>query len=213
MTAPAERDGFGLISGAARAAAAVARLADDGAAVLPLLGEPALARLLDAARALPYRRCKAEVGSGDSLVRQDFDICMAVPNDNPLWRLAGAVEALVNGALERMNAPPLAPPFRLNDLVSQRYPAGSFGITAHRDHIRYVGLVALVPLSGAARFSLCRERGGAGSREVPLSPGELLLMRAPGFDGSGERPFHLLSDVTAERYCIGLRHDSRAGGA
>ncbi len=43
-----------------------------------------------------------------------------------------------------------------------------------------------------------------------LRPGDLLLMRAPGFAGRRDRPFHYLSDVTQTRLALGLRHDLRA---
>jgi hypothetical protein len=35
-------------------------------------------------------------------------------------------------------------------------------------------------------------------------------MRAPGFAGRRDRPFHYLSDVTQTRLALGLRHDLRA---
>jgi hypothetical protein len=38
-------------------------------------------------------------------------------------------------------------------------------------------------------------------------------MRAPGFAGSDERPFHQLQGVTARRYGLGLRHDRTKPGA
>jgi hypothetical protein len=36
-------------------------------------------------------------------------------------------------------------------------------------------------------------------------------MRAPGFAGRRDRPFHFLRDVTQARLALGLRHDLRAG--
>jgi alkylated DNA repair dioxygenase AlkB len=106
--------------------------------------------------------------------------------------------------------PPLAAAPSLNDLVVQRYAAGSRGITPHRDHVRYRNLVAIVTLAGQARFFVCRERSGTDAREVAIPPGSLLLMRAPGFAGRSDRPFHFLSDVTSTRVCVGIRHDVQA---
>ena len=96
---------------------------------------------------------------------------------------------------------------RLNDIAVQRYAAGSAGISPHRDHLRYRRLVVLLSLSGRARLFVCDDREGRGAEEVSIAPGRLLLMRAPGFAGSDARPFHFLSDVTAARYGLGLRHD------
>lgn len=196
-----------LVSDAASTARLIARLGSEDAGAMPLLTEAACASLLNEAESLPYRIGRREMGSGDRIVRQDFEICMDVPAVSPLWRLAAGVEGLLNAALARMSPSPLAAPLRLNDLVAQRYWPGSFGITAHRDHVRYVGLVALVVLCGTGRFCVCRDRAGAKTREIPAKPGDVLLMRAPGFEGRRDRPFHFLTDITSLRYSIGLRQD------
>ena len=44
---------------------------------------------------------------------------------------------------------------------------------------------------------------------MPIAPGSLLLMRAPGFAGREDRPFHFLNEVAEERVCLGLRYDTR----
>ena len=75
--------------------------------------------------------------------------------------------------------------------------------------MRYTGLVALIQLSGNGRFFVSDTRSGSGAREVAWRPGDLLLMRAPGFAGRKDRPFHYLSDIASERYSIGLRHDTQ----
>jgi hypothetical protein len=197
----------------AELAAALARLDAAHAVSLPLLGARARRRLIGATTRLPYRPAIPVVGAGENAVRQDFALCMAIPEHGLLRAFAAKLEALVNAALERLGrkplARPLARPLRLNDLIVQRYPEGCFGITAHRDHIRYEDLVALVTLCGDARFCLCDDRTGRGARELPCPPGSLLLMRAPGFGGRRDRPFHFLDRVTRPRLSLGLRHDAR----
>lgn len=202
-----QRPEIEFVSDAARAARLIARLGAEDAGAMPLLSGAACVALIDAAETLPCRVGRREIGTGDRIVRQDFEICMDVPAASLLWVLAGGVEALLNAALAQLEPSPLAAPLRLNDLVAQRYLPGSFGITAHRDHLRYVGLVALVVLNGSGRFCVCRDRTGADAHEIPAKPGDLLLMRAPGFQGRRDRPFHFLSDITALRYSIGLRQD------
>ena len=93
---------------------------------------------------------------------------------------------------------------------AERYAPGSRGITPHRDHLRYGGLVALVILSGDGRFCLCRDRCGSNAREIAAGPGDALLMRAPGLAGSSDRPFHFLDQITKERLSFGLRWDREA---
>lgn len=199
-----------LIAAPSEIAGALARLAEADAASLALLSEEACASLLAASAALGYRPAKPVIGEGDRRVYQDFEICMPVPEASPFHACRDALERLLARALADMPAPPLARPPRLNDLVVQRYPAGSRGITAHRDHLCYRDLVAIVTLAGRARFFVSAERSGENAREVPIPPGSLLLMRAPGFAGRDDRPFHFLTDVTDTRVCLGLRRDVRA---
>lgn len=196
---------------AAAVADALGRLADDGAASVRLLGAEALGPLLAEARGLQYRPARPVVGHGDAAVYQDFDLTTEIPTDGALMALSRGVGRLISEALASMRSPPLSN-FQINDHIVQRYPAGCQGMSPHRDHIRYTGLVALVMLSGAARFMVCDDRAGANARIIPFAPGDLLLMRAPGFQGRGDRPFHAVQDVTEERYIIGLRHDSRPEG-
>ncbi len=199
-----------FLSGAEPVAAALMRLAEEDAVNLPLLDAGACAPLIAAAGALTYRPATPLVGPEERRVEQHFDLCMRFPPESPFRRLAAALEGLIGSALDRLERPPLDANPPLNDLIVQRYPAGSRGITPHRDHLRYRGLVAIVTLAGRARFFVCADRGGLGAREIPLPPGGLLLMRAPGFAGRGDRPFHMLSEVTEPRLSLGLRHDIRA---
>ncbi|SMF60657.1 hypothetical protein SAMN06265365_12150 [Tistlia consotensis] len=177
-----------------------------GAVSLPWLAPGRLERLRRAAARLPFRRARARVGEAERTVFQDFEITLDVPQDGLLRRFADELEADLAAALGRLERPPLAPP-TLNDIAVQRYPAGSRGISPHRDHLRYRSLVVLLTLSGRARLFVCDDRAGSGAEEVSIAPGRLLLMRAPGFAGSDERPFHFLDGVSAPRYGIGLRHD------
>lgn len=190
---------------------ALLSLVAEGAASLPLLELEALPALLTATQILSYRVGRREIGSGEKVVRQDFDICMAPPKTNPIWDLASELEEYLARAFEGLHPPLLAGRFGFNDLVVQRYNSGSFGITMHRDHVRYTGLVALIQLSGDGRFFVSDTRSSSGAREIFWRPGHLLLMRAPGFAGRKDRPFHYLCDIATERYSIGLRHDTKTG--
>ena len=187
----------------------------DGAAV-PLLGIEARAALLEVCTALPYRPATPKLGPPGREVYQDFELTVAVPEVSPLHDLARALERWLASALAIMDDPPLSATVPLNDLIVQRYPVGSRGITPHRDHITYRDIVILVTLSGHCRFFLCADRSGAGRREIPMAPGSALLLRAPGFAGREDRPFHLLSEVTEERVGLGYRHEvprEEKGGA
>lgn len=189
---------------------ALARLTDEQAVSVPRLRPSAVLELVEASVGLTYRRARPIIGEGEAAVHQDFDLCMSLPEDSAFQAAAMELEGLLAAALALMSPAPLACPPRLNDLIVQRYEAGSRGITPHRDHIRYEDLVVIIPLSGAAHFFVCADRAGRMAREIPAPVGHLLLMRAPGFAGSRARPFHLVTDVTARRISFGLRHDVRA---
>ena len=199
------------LAGPADLAGALARLDAEPAVSLPFLGARVRRRLIGATTRLHYRPAAPVIGAGGNAVRQDFELCMAIPERSPLRAFAARLEVLLNAALARLEPRPLAQRFHFNDAIVQRYPEGSFGITPHRDHLRYENLVALVTLSGAARFCLCEDLAGGNARELPCPPGHLLLMRAPGFGGRQDRPFHFLDRVTRPRLSLGLRHDTRAG--
>ena len=187
-------------------AAALERVAREDAAVLPLLAPADCRPFIEAGADLAFRSARPVMGEGERAVYQDFDICLSTPQPHPLWQLTQAVERLVATALDAMASPPLEA-LPLNDLVLQRYPPGARGITPHRDHVRYVSLVVIVQLSGNGRFGLCADRSGAGARVLAAGPGDGILMRAPGFGGAKDRPFHFLDGITVERYSLGMRHD------
>lgn len=199
-----------FVTGVCELADAIRRVADADAASLALLDAVSCARLVAEARRLGYRPAQAVVGAGDSAVHQDFDLATELPDAGGLAAMARALDRHLGEALESMNRNPLPDGFAVNDLIVQRYAAGSAGISAHRDHIRYAGLVAIVVLAGAGRFLISRDRAGNNAREIPAPPGHLLLMRAPGFQDRNDRPFHAVRDITADRYIFGLRHDSRS---
>ena len=198
-----------FLAGADDLADAIRRAGDEDAASLPLLDGPACARLTDEARSLAWRPARPVVGVGETAVHQDFDLATEIAEGGGLKALESALDRAIGRAFDSMNRSPLPDGFTINDLIVQRYPVGSQGITPHRDHIRYVGLVAIVVLAGQGRFFISQDRAGRNAREIPAPPGHLLLMRAPGFNGRNDRPFHAVRDITEERYILGLRHDSR----
>lgn len=190
---------------------AIDRLRTQDALTLPLIPETTCQDLITACDALTYRDARPVVGKNGQTVLQDFILCYDIPAENPLVEFAKVFSDLTIKALGQLDPCPYDGAFSYNDLILQRYPPGSQGISPHRDHLRYECLVALVILAGDGKFQVCRDRSGANAQEVPSPPGCLLLMRAPGLHGRRDRPFHLLTDISQERYSFGLRYDVRAG--
>lgn len=212
QTAPgAAQDGFLL--GPRELAQAILRLRDEPALSLPALGEPLRRRLAAEAGRIGYRDARPVIGEGDKAVYQDFEVSLDFPRfppESPFTRLAADFEALTADALASLDPPAAEERPRYNDLIVQRYPAQSRGISPHRDHLRYRILVALFVLSGDGRFAVCADRSGRDAWSLHSPPGSLLLMRAPGLWGLNERPFHFLDGIRVGRVSLGVRYDCRA---
>lgn len=174
-----------------------------------MLAGQALDELTAAAARLRFRPAKREVGKPEARVYQEFDYCGTVPVDHPVRYLAQWFEMRLQRALALMNEPPVPADFTINDVVCQRYRPGVLGITPHRDHIAYTGLIAVVVLGGRGRYFVCTDRRGNARREIDSAPGRVILMPGPGYAGRSERPFHMVGDISRLRYSAGLRHDAR----
>lgn len=99
-----------------------------------------------------------------------------------------------------------------DDVAVQRYNACAIGISPHKDSRARVLLIALVSLSGTAKFSTCQGRDIASARTtIETKPGDLVLMRAPGFAGvtDVERPFHSVYNIAGPRHVVALRVKKR----
>lgn len=180
---------------------------------LQVLSGPVLGRLTDAAGGLAFRPARSEVGKPEARVYQEFGYCGSVPAAHPVSRLASWFEARLRGALALMPEPPIPRDFAINDVVCQEYLPGDLGITPHRDHISYTGLITLVVLSGSGRYFICESREGTRREEIPCAPGWAILMPGPGYAGRQDRPFHMVADISSRRYSAGLRHDARKASA
>jgi hypothetical protein len=100
-----------------------------------------------------------------------------------------------------------------NEAVFLRYRGLGAGISPHRDHKRYAFLVAVFTLTGEAPFSVVGDRAARHRLASWMTaPGDLYLLRAPGFDGNDDgRPLHTVGAPTGEqRISLAFRMDRRA---
>lgn len=185
------------------------RLRRNDALAMPLLTEPARLSLLEAAEALTYRRAKPYMGAPGREVQQDFEICMTFDADSAFTGLAESLSAQLRAAARALAEPPLTEDLRFNDIAVQRYTPGSAGISPHRDFLQFRQVVVLIILAGQGRFFVCDNREGLNPTEVPVNPGDALLMQAPDFGGQTRQPFHFLRDITEQRVVVGLRYDAK----
>lgn len=182
-------------------------LDDTGALAVPVLDDDFRLTLLETARAGRFRAARPLVGKGERLVRQRMEVCDHFPAESIFRALAEEFQKLWDGLLKDAPANPFEGRLVFNDLMLQRYSIGEVGITPHRDRTGYRNLVCLFILEGRGRFYVCDDRAGRGAREIPHDAGDVLLMRAPGFRGSIERPFHFVRDIRSPRYIFGLRQE------
>ena len=198
-----------LLAGPQAIADTIRHLDAEDVAAVPLLDTAACGVLAAESLRLPgWRPARPVVGEGAATVYQDFELTVDIPPGSAVRALGDALESTIAAALAMLDPSTLPGGFRVNDYIVQRYPVGSAGMSPHRDHVRYVGLVAIVVVQGAGRFMVCADRAGTGSREIPSRPGDLLLMRAPGLFGRRDRPFHYVRDIAEERIILGLRQES-----
>jgi hypothetical protein len=182
-------------------------LAESGALAMPVLSDQYRLVLLEAARASRFRAARPLVGKGDRMVRQRMEVCEDIPLSSVFRTFAREFQKIWDDFLAAASSNPFEGRLVFNDFMLQRYSVGEVGITPHRDRTGYRNLVCLFILEGKGRFYVCDDRSGSGAREIPHAVGDVLLMRAPGFQGSSERPFHFVRDIQASRYVFGLRQE------
>lgn len=131
-------------------------------------------------------------------VQQEFEFIKLTPpcNNFPL------VEALRLELMWLRLCWPTLRQWRPNDIAAQRYLPGHAGIGPHRDFNRDKLLIAVFSLSGSCHFRLHHTPSADSVYAVwTLRPGDLVLLRGPGFrdyDENGDqieedRPIHSVS--------------------
>ena len=176
---------------------------------IPFFSPDEIAGLIRYTQTLQYRTARQMVGNG---VHQDFQICLPAPRRAAMDQLATMLEAsLLEISTDRPGL--FAGQITFNDLAVQHYLPGSKGIGIHRDGARYRNLVCIVTLAGQSRFLIAGDRQGTHLSVLDDSPGNLVLLAAPGFAGLDDpkkRPLHAVDQVTSGRLSLGLRQEIAA---
>jgi hypothetical protein len=183
----------------------ISTLSAQGAISIPFLREDFRLILLQEARGYTYSLEPEVVGSGEELVRQQAASRCVVDEGSAFAMLRKAFQTVCDEAFQSLSPYPFTTRLRLTELRLQKYAPGSLGITPHRDGSRFCNLVCVLLVGGNGRFAVCADRSGRDARDLDTTPGRLLLLRAPGFLGSAERPFHYVTDIREERYTCALR--------
>ena len=177
-----------------------------GATSTKILDEDFRVALLREAQAYNYEPEDEIVGSGDRVVRQQVSSFEDFHEDSGYILLKNSFQDLLEQRLAQLGTYPFEMALSFNSMVLQRYEEGAIGITPHKDGLSYINLVCVFVIGGQGSFYVCSDRSGKDSIEIDASPGNVILMRAPGFLGSEDlRPFHYVTDVRESRYTFGLR--------
>ncbi|MEK7103277.1 MAG: dihydroneopterin aldolase [Patescibacteria group bacterium] len=140
------------------------------------------------------------------LVRQDYAIVRSLPSESLFYDLANDFYRQLICNISSTELKTLFPyHLTFNELRLQHYKKDSIGITPHRDGKSKINLVCVFPLKGAAAFGLCDDRSGLNTQILSAPPGNVIIIRGPGFMGSNYQPFHFIRDITEERLTFGLR--------
>ncbi|PSB13105.1 hypothetical protein C7B61_11150 [filamentous cyanobacterium CCP1] len=180
-------------------------LTEQGFASVPLLQEEGRLALLREAESLNYLPDVKVVGTGDRIVRTEYSAWETFTDTSLYTQLMQDFQALMNQAIGSLQDSPFAIPLQFNSMVLQRYEPGQLGITPHRDSLRAINLVCIFNISGQASLYRCDDRQGTNSVQIDTTPGHVVFMRAPGFMGTNDRPFHYVTDIRSTRYSLGLR--------
>lgn len=183
-------------------------LVTTGAASVPFITAAEREQLLIEAHTLEYVRQPEVAESG--IVREDLASCTIKKEGSIFFAIAdrlalfvGELAAASGQSLERL---PKA------HVALQKYEAGSFGITPHRDEKKYGLAICIIPLTGQGTLALCDDREGNNQRPLDTTIGNLVLLRAPGYANMHVRPMHVVRDITSQRIVLGVRFPTNEQG-
>jgi len=140
-------------------------------------------------------------------IKQDYQYTGDFAADSLFISVQKALQTQLNISCESALPGCLSVPLEFTDLLAHRYRPTDLGISPHRDGLKYLNIIAVFVLEGQGRFGMCDDREGTNTREVRNEPGDLLLMRAPGFCGENIQPFHFVDQIVTQRTSFALRHN------
>jgi len=146
------------------------------------------------------------------LVREQISSCKEFPANSQFHKLADDFFELLSRKIPANEWGQIFPtPLKFNEMSLQLYEKGSIGITPHKDGRSRINLICVFILKGAAKYALLDNRSGANPRSLDTSPGNVIILRGPGFLGSDYQPFHTVCDITEERIVFGIRQRTNKG--
>lgn len=182
----------------------VSYLATDGGFSFPILSENRRRRLAEEAYSYQYQPQPEIVGKGQ--VQEQLSSVKEFPENSVFWKLRNDFVELLIRKFSTLKIKQLfKSPIDFNDMSLQKYDKDSIGITPHKDGKSRINIICVFNLIGEAEFALCNDRSGSSPKFLDTTPGNIIMLRAPGFFHSTYQPFHFVRNITEERIVFGLR--------
>lgn len=179
------------------------QLETNGGVSIPIISDSYRTRLLEEAETYHYEKQPEIVGPAK--VREQLSSIKEFRPGSLFFRLKDDFQKKLDEKLVKLASYPFAQPLAFNEMSLQLYEKGSIGITPHMDGLSQLNLICIFVLTGTSTFALCDDRSGLNARTLDTTPGNVIIMRAPGFLSSDFRPFHFVKDITERRIVFGLR--------
>lgn len=187
---------------------AVNSIATDGAFSFPILPKGRREKLIEEAYSYQYQPQPEIVGKGQ--VQEQISSVKEFPEDSLFWKLRNDfVELLIRKFSTLKIEGIFKTSIDFNDMSLQKYDKDSIGITPHKDGKSRVNIICVFNLIGKAEFALCDDRRGSNPKFLDTTPGNIIMLRAPGFFQSTYQPFHYVRNIIEERIVFGLRQRTK----
>lgn len=179
-------------------------LVSQGGVSLPALPPNRTQELVREAESFTYVAQPEIIGGGK--VREQLSSFTNFPPDSLFYKLRNDFLELMIRKLSGLKTKNIfGQPLNFNDMSLQRYEPGSIGITPHRDGKSRVNMICVFVLKGISEFAICDDRLGTNPKFLDVRPGNVLILRGPGFFNSTFQPFHFVRNIREERIVFGLR--------
>lgn len=190
-------------------------ISEDGVAHIPgYLGEEELEHIWDEQASISWRddHRMYENKRGLTIVQNYFSHSLKLDQGDQAWReqmpaTNGAIIKIRKFVQSLWDHYPSLIDWRPTEVTFHRYDR-SVGLSRHRDSKRFIGVIAIASLDGECDLGIHRK---GRTTLYPTSPGDLILLRAPGLFNTDEdlRPDHSVVNIrTRLRTSMTLRQDS-----
>lgn len=176
-----------------------------GASSVKILTEEHRMLLLNEAEQYDFEPEQEIVGQDDRIVRQELSSFERFGYKSRFVLLKNYFQFMFDDFLQGLEIHTFETKLTFDSLVLQKYSKNSIGITPHRDELKYINLICIFIIKGKGSFFVCSDRKGHNAIEINSEPGNMIILRAPGFLGTKLRPFHYVTDINETRYTFGLR--------